>query len=40
MKRSRDKSIKYALKSKLSLKEDKYQQERTSTIGYTTRKRG
>jgi hypothetical protein len=40
MKRNGDKSIEHALKSKLSIKEDKYEQERISTIGYTTRKRG
>jgi len=40
VKRNGDKAIEHALQSKLSLKEDKYEQGETSTSGYTTRGRG
>ena len=36
MKRNKDKAIKHALQSKLSLKEDRYEQVETLTSGYTT----
>jgi hypothetical protein len=40
VKRNEDKAIKHALQSKLSLKEDRYDQGETSTYGYTIRGRG
>jgi len=39
VKRNGDKAIKHALQDKLSLK-NRYEQEETSTNGYTTRGRG
>jgi len=37
---NREKAIEHALQSKLSLKEDRYEQGETSINGYTTRGRG